>query len=166
MPYRKLADLPDDFFTPGRLLGVDVGEKTYGLALSDSGRMIANPLKTLPRGEWRADKEIFQKLMKTEGITALVVGLPLALKGDFTAQTQRADSFASLVEEELGVPVLLWDERLSTAAAEDALFSQRTGRQKRAGKKEIKQQVDAVAAALFLQSVLEALRYRNLKSET
>ena len=93
-------------------------------------------------------------------VTCAVVGLPLNMMGEETPQTKSCISFAMNVEEALGIPVLLWDERLSTVSATNALFEQRQGRQTRASKKDIKAQVDSVAAAIFLQAVLEGLRFR------
>jgi putative Holliday junction resolvase len=92
-------------------------------------------------------------------VTCAVVGLPLNMMGEETPQTKSCISFAMNLEEALNMPVLLWDERLSTVSATNALFEQRQGRQTRASKKDIKKQVDSVAAALFLQAVLESLRH-------
>ena len=153
MPTRKRDDLPKT----GKIIAFDVGAKTLGVALSDRTRMIASPSKTIQRTKWEKDKEIIQTIITTQNIAAAVVGLPLSMTGESTAQTDVCISFAHLLEESCGIPVLLWDERLSTAAATNALFEQRIGRQKRASKKDIKQQVDSVAAALFLQSVLDGL---------
>ena len=154
MPFRKPQELPNT----GKIIAFDVGSKTVGLALSDKGRRIASPLKTLKRVKWKNDQEILREIIEKEGVTCAVVGLPLSMLNDITPQTKSCMSFAENVECDLGIPVLLWDERLSTVSATNALFEQRQGRQKRASKKDIKEQVDSVAASLFLQAVLENLR--------
>jgi putative Holliday junction resolvase len=157
MPTRKAQDLPKN----GKILCLDVGEKTLGLAVSDALRTIASPRATHRRAKWGQDKQYLAALIAAEAITCAVVGLPLMMDGTQGASADRSLNFAKLVEDELHLPVLLWDERLSTAAAERSLFEQRTGRQTRAGKKEIKQHVDSVAAALILQNVLDALKHHT-----
>ncbi|MAF31090.1 MAG: Holliday junction resolvase RuvX [Pseudomonadota bacterium] len=152
---------PEQLPTAGKIIAFDVGQKTVGMALSDKTRMIASPLKTLKREKWTKDKEIIRQILEKEGVSCAVVGLPLSMAGEETPQTKSCISFAMNVEEAFGIPALLWDERLSTVSATNALFEQRQGRQTRASKKDIKKQVDSVAAAIFLQAVLENLRYRT-----
>ncbi|MAI07398.1 MAG: Holliday junction resolvase RuvX [Magnetococcales bacterium] len=152
---------PEQLPTTGKIIAFDVGSKTVGLALSDKSRTIASPLKTLKREKWTKDKEIIRQIIEKELVTCAVVGLPLNMMGEETPQTKSCISFAMNVEEAMGIPVLLWDERLSTVSATNALFEQRQGRQTRASKKDIKAQVDSVAAAIFLQAVLEGLRFRG-----
>lgn len=152
---------PEQLPTTGKIIAFDVGSKTVGLALSDKSRTIASPLKTLKREKWTKDKEIIRQIIEKELVTCAVVGLPLNMMGEETPQTKSCISFAMNVEEAIGIPVLLWDERLSTVSATNALFEQRQGRQTRASKKDIKAQVDSVAAAIFLQAVLEGLRFRS-----
>ena len=157
MPTRNIEDIPKS----GRIIAFDVGEKTLGVALSSPSRMIGSPHKTIQRTKWGQDKLIIQKLIAAEKATCAVVGLPLSMEGGESAQTQSCLSFADLIEKECGLPVLLWDERLTTKAATDALFEQRQGRQKRASKKDVKQHVDSVAASLILQGVLDRLRFQG-----
>lgn len=157
MPTRKLQDLPPH----GKLLAVDVGKKTLGLALSDTARMIASPHGTLKRTKWAHDKVALSALVAEKTIVAAIVGLPLHTDGSISPMSQAATAFAELLEQEMSIPVLLWDERLTTKAAESALFEARTGRQTRMSKKDAKQHVDAVAATLILQGVLEALRLQQ-----
>lgn len=147
---RNRNDIP----RTGRLLGLDVGSKTIGLAITDAGQMIANPHSTLRRSKWTQDLEKLKSFVITEKIVGLVVGLPLEMTGNHGASADRAQEVARLLAEATGLPTLLWDERLSTVSAEAALMQQRTGRQTRASKKDIKQDVDAVAAALILQGIL------------
>lgn len=157
MPLRNTQDLPP----AGKIAAVDVGEKTYGLAVCDGLRLSATPRPTLKRTKWADDSPQFAAFLKAEAIVAVVVGLPLTLGGERGPSAERALSFANLVEQTFNLPVLMWDERLTTVAAENALFEQRTGRQTRASRKQVKQQVDGVAAALLLQTVLENLRLKK-----
>lgn len=154
MPLRNPQALPTD----GKIAAFDVGSKTYGIATCDPLRLSANPHGTMPRKKWGQDKAKILAFLEQENIACVVVGMPLNMDGTTSASSDRADSFASLLEEASGLPVLLWDERLSTVSAQQALFEQRTGRQTRASKKDVKEHVDSVAAAIFLQAVLEALR--------
>ena len=154
MPLRNPLELPSQ----GKIAAFDVGEKTIGVAVCDALRIAASPRQTLKRSKWAEDKAQLAKLIAAEKLVAGVVGLPLNMDGSQGQSADRAQSFAHLLETELNLPVLLWDERLSTVAAESALFEQRTGRQTRASRKDVKQQVDSVAAALILQGVLDRLR--------
>jgi putative Holliday junction resolvase len=147
---RKREELPKH----GRLLCLDVGTKTIGLALSDTSQMLASPRTTLKRVKWGQTAAELKAIITQERIAALVIGLPLEMDGTHGASADRAQEVARLCATEFNLPTLLWDERLSTSAAEAALFEQRTGRQTRASKKDVKKDVDAVAAALILQSVL------------
>jgi putative Holliday junction resolvase len=153
MPTRKPETLPKT----GKIICFDVGSKTLGVAISDISRIIASPHKTIQRKKWGEDKKIIQALISENNIVAAVVGLPLHMSGDISKSSQSAENFALLVEKECDIPVLMWDERLSTAAAENSMFEMRTGRQKRMSKKDSKQAVDSVAASLILQSVLPVL---------
>lgn len=153
MPTRKPETLPKT----GKIVCFDVGSKTVGVATSDIMRVIASPHKTIQRKKWSEDKKIILQLIKENNIVAAIVGLPLHMNGDISKSSQSAENFALLVEQECEIPVLMWDERLSTSAAESSMFEMRTGRQKRMSKKDAKQAVDSVAASLILQSVLPVL---------
>ena len=149
MPTRNAFDLPPS----GRILAIDVGEKTLGLALSDGLRMVASPRPTIRRSKWAQDAESLKKLIAADSVVALVVGLPLLMKGDHASQADMAQSFAHQAEKDLGLPVLLWDERLTSVAAERAL--QEGGVRRRDNKEK---NIDSLAATLMLQGVLELLR--------
>jgi len=144
----------------GRLIGLDFGAKTIGIAISDGTRTIASPNKTLQRQKWSKDKVHFETLIKEYNIAGAVVGLPLSMDGSHSPQTDACIAFANMFASELSIPTLLWDERLTTKSAESALFEQRTGRQKRASKKDVKAQVDSVAAAMILQGTLDQLSFK------
>ncbi len=138
---------------PGsRLLGLDVGTKTIGLALSDTRLVIASPLETLRRrGRFRDDAAALFALVDRHGVGGLVIGLPLALGGGDTPRTQSVRQFARNVLALRDMPAAFWDERLSTAAVTREMIAHDMTRKRRA---EI---VDRVAAAYILQGCLDAI---------
>ncbi len=144
----------------GRLIGLDFGSKTIGIAISDGTRTIATPGKTLIRQKWGKDKLHFEALIKEYNIVGAVIGLPLSMDGSHSSQTDACIAFANMFATDLNLPSLMWDERLTTKSAESALFEQRTGRQKRASKKDVKAKVDSVAAAMILQGTLDQLSFK------
>lgn len=134
----------------GRLLGLDVGTKTIGIATCDSNWSYATPLETLRRGKFTVDLERLRSLATTHNIVGLAVGLPLNMDGTDSPRTQSTRAFARNLAP-LALPVLLWDERWSTVAVERAMVDQDMSRAKRAEK------VDAHAAAHILQGAIDAL---------
>ena len=139
---------------PGaRLLGLDLGEKTIGLALSDTGLTIATPLQTLKRGKFSVDVVTILALIAEHGIGGLVVGLPLNMDGSEGPSVQSARAFVRNFSARSEIPVALWDERLSTAAGTRTLIDADASRKRR------KEVVDKMAAAYILQGALDALRY-------
>src|SRR3954454_19533207 len=134
----------------GRLLGLDVGTKTIGLALCDAGWTIATPAELIRRGKFSADLETLRALAEAQQVKGLVVGLPLNLDGSDSPRTQSVRAFARTLAP-LGLPVLLWDERWSTQAVERAMIDADVSRARRAEK------VDALAAAHILQGAIDAL---------
>ena len=138
---------------PGqRLIGLDVGTKTIGLALSDVRLVIASPLETLRRrGRFRDDATALFAVVDQHGVGGLVVGLPLALSGGDTPRTQSVRQFARNLLAVRDLPVAFWDERLSTAAVTREMIAADMTRKRRA---EI---VDRVAAAYILQTCLDAI---------
>jgi putative Holliday junction resolvase len=134
-----------------RLLGLDVGRKTIGLALSDSRRVIATPIETLRRRNFRADTSRLIALIDERAVGGLVIGLPLTLAGGDGPRTQSVRQFARNLLALRDVPVAFWDERLSTAAVTREMIAHDLTRRRRA---EI---VDRVAAAYILQGCLDYL---------
>ena len=134
-----------------RLLGVDLGTKTLGLALSDVERRIASPLETLERSKFTADAKKIQALVARFGIGAIVFGLPLNMDGTEGPRAQATRAFAGNLAAHSRLPTLFWDERLSTAAVNRMLIDFDTTRRRRAAL------VDKMAAAYILQGFLEAL---------
>ena len=135
-----------------RLLGLDLGTKTIGLALSDVTRMIASPLDTLKRQKFRRDLEQLQAAIAEHDIAGLVLGLPRHLDGGEGPRAQSTRAFARNLAERIAIPILLWDERLTTAAAERVLLDADASRARRA------EVVDKLAATLILQSALDGAR--------
>jgi putative holliday junction resolvase len=136
-----------------RLMGLDIGTKTIGLALGDTIAKVANPLHTLHRKKMTLDKDILLKEIETWGVSGLVVGLPLNMDGTEGPRCQSIRDFLKALTPHLRLPVVLWDERLSTSAVERALIHMDVSRQKRSSV------IDAHAAAFILQGVLDRLRF-------
>jgi putative holliday junction resolvase len=138
---------------PGRrIMGLDVGTKTIGLALSDTRLIIASPLETIRRrGRFRDDAALLLALVDRHGVGGLVIGLPLALAGNDSPRTQSVRQFARNLLALRDLPAAFWDERLSTAAVTREMIAHDMTRKRRA---EI---VDRVAAAYILQGCLDAM---------
>jgi putative pre-16S rRNA nuclease len=134
-----------------RLLGLDVGSKTIGLALSDSRRVIATPVDTIRRRNFRADTSRLIALIDERGVGGLVIGLPLTLGGGDGPRTQSVRQFARNLLALRDLPVAFWDERLSTAAVTREMIAHDMTRRRRAAI------VDRVAAAYILQGCLDYL---------
>lgn len=141
---------------PGeRLLGLDLGEKTVGLALSDVERRIATAFRTLPRRKFREDWADLSAIIAQHRVAGLVLGLPLNMDGSSGPRVQATRTYARNIRQVSPIPILFWDERLSTVAAERALLSVDLSRVKRAAI------IDATAAAFILQGVLDRLRHET-----
>jgi putative Holliday junction resolvase len=139
---------------PGqRLLGLDLGEKTIGLALSDTLLTVATPMQTLKRGKFTADAAALDAIIAAQNIGALVVGLPLNMDGSDGPSAQSARAFGRNWVKRSDVPVLFQDERLSTSAVTRTLLDADASRKRRA------EVVDKMAAAYILQGVLDRLRH-------
>lgn len=138
---------------PGqRLLGLDPGEKNLGLAICDPGLTVATSYATLKRGKLSATVAELNKIVAAENIGGLVVGLPRNMDGSEGPKAQSARAFGRSLEQQLGLPVALWDERLSTAAVTRSLIEGDASRRKRA------EVVDKMAAAYILQGALDRIR--------
>jgi putative Holliday junction resolvase len=144
-----------------RLLGLDVGSKTIGLALSDRGLMVASPLETLRRAKLADDVAALGDLCAARAVGGLVVGLPVNMDGSEGPRCQSVRQFAAnLADRGLDLPAAFWDERLSTAAVERLLIAEADMTRKRRA-----QVVDKMAAAYILQGALDALAARR-RSDT
>jgi putative Holliday junction resolvase len=140
------AALPDG----GVLLGLDLGTQTIGTAFCDASWSFATAGKTLPRGKFARDKAALEALLAERGARGLVIGLPLNMDGTSGPRAQATRAFARNLGP-LGLPVLLWDERWSTASAERAMIAQDFSRAKRA------ERINSHAAAVILQAAIDGL---------
>ncbi len=134
----------------GVLLALDLGTKTIGTALCDAGWRFASPGKTLKRGKFGADKVLLQSLIIERSVAGIVIGLPLNMDGSEGPRVQSSRAYSANLAA-LGLPILLWDERWSTADAERGLIGQDMSRAKRA------ERIDSAAAAVILQGAIDAL---------
>lgn len=137
---------------PQRLLGLDLGSKRIGVALSDPLGLTAQGLLVLPRRGGPADLEQIAELVRRHAVTAVVVGLPRHLSGRWGAEAAAAAAFAAELAEFLELPVHTWDEWLTTVQAEHILIDADLSRKKR------RRVIDKLAAAFMLQSYLDAHR--------
>lgn len=132
-----------------RLLGLDVGTKTIGIALSDTIPMVATPFDTIRRTRFRDDLRRLLTEIRCHSVGGVVIGLPLALDGSDSPRTQGVRQFAKNLEAHTDLPITLWDERLSTAAVERGMIAGDLSRRRRA------QLIDKAAAAYILQGLLD-----------
>ena len=135
-----------------RLLGFDLGEKTIGLALSDTMLTVATPLETLKRGKFSGDATVIETLILKHGVGGLVIGLPLNMDGTDGPSAQSARAFGRNFAARSELPIVFWDERLSTAAVTRSLIDADASRKRRG------EVVDKMAAAYILQGALDRLR--------
>jgi putative Holliday junction resolvase len=147
-----LKDMKPALGSGQRLLGLDLGAKTIGIALSDTLRTVASPLKTLARGKFTADAGLLRALVAEQGVGGIIVGLPMNMDGSEGPSAQSARAFARNFAAASGLPVALFDERLSTAAVTRTLLEADASRRRRA------EPVDKLAAAYILQGALDLLR--------
>ncbi|MFS0736563.1 Holliday junction resolvase RuvX [Sphingomonas sp. 1P06PA] len=134
----------------GRLAGLDVGTRTIGVALCDAGWSIASPAETIERRKFAVDRAMLAAILTAQSVRGLVIGLPLNLDGSDSPRTQSVRAFArNLIGFDL--PILLWDERWSTAAVQRTLLDADASRARRA------ELVDKLAAAYILQGAIDAL---------
>lgn len=135
--------------TKRRLLGLDVGDRRIGCAISDSLGLTAQRLTLIERHATVADVEVVRSLVEQHAAQAVIVGLPLTLHGEQGVQAGKVNTFVQALRQRLTVPVHLIDERLTTVQGERALLATGTSRRKR------KQMIDQVAAQLILQQYLD-----------
>lgn len=154
-----MLDLPEFAAAlPARaaILGVDPGEKRIGIAISDLTRMIGSSLETISRVKFAVDAEALFKIYDGRQCAGLVIGLPLNMDGSSGPSAQSARAFARNLIAKRDVPLLLWDERLSTAAVTRTLLEGDATRKRRG------EVVDKMAAAYMLQGALDAMQERRV----
>lgn len=131
-------------------MGLDLGTKTIGVAISDALGMTAQPITTVRRTNLKADLQALRVLAEERDVTHVVIGMPFNMDGSEGPRAEATRQFAGTVEKQLGLTVELWDERLSTVSAQRVLLEADMSRERR------KKVVDTVAAAIILQGWLEA----------
>lgn len=149
-----IAEFSDLVPARGRLIGIDAGTKTLGLALSDVTRTIASPLETIQRKKFTADVARLFELTATHEVAGLIVGFPVNLDGTEGPRAQATRALTRNLNKLSTLPVLLWDERLTTQEAERLLIGADQSRKRRA------EVIDKLAATLILQNALDRLRHR------
>lgn len=154
MPVCPLEELPELLERGTRLLGLDLGSKTIGLAVSDPARTVASPIDTIRRTKFSKDAAKLEAIVTDRGVGALVIGLPVNMDGSEGPRCQSTRQFAAnLMGRGFDLPIAFWDERLSTAAVERFLVDEADmSRRRRA------EVVDKMAAAYILQGALDRLR--------
>lgn len=161
MPILPLPELPNILPPKSRLLGLDVGTKTIGLAISDPGLMVASPIDTIRRGKRFADDaKALLALIDRRGIGGLIVGLPVNMDGSEGPRCQSVRASAENVLKLRDLPLAFWDERLSTAAVNRFLIAEADMSRKRRS-----QVVDKMAAAYILQGALDAMRQQEVRQQ-
>jgi len=150
-PDLTLTELATTLPQSGALIGLDLGTKTIGLAISDPGRRIASPLLTLRRTKFKADAAALLKQAADNAAVGLVLGLPLNMDGSEGPRAQSTRAFARNLAALTPLPIVFWDERLSTAAVTRTLLDADASRKRRAAL------VDKMAAAYILQGALDRL---------
>jgi putative Holliday junction resolvase len=146
-----IEELPLRLASGARLAGLDLGEKTIGMAISDPGLRIATPLHTIRRTRFGKDAAELLAICARENVGGLVLGLPINMNGTEGPRAQATRAFLRNLLALTDLPVALWDERLSTAAAERAMLEVDLSRRKRA------ERIDAAAASFILQGALDRL---------
>ena len=150
-PEIPIEDLAARLAPGSRLAGLDLGTKTIGIALSDAGLRLATPLHTIRRTKFAADAAELISVCAREKVGGMVLGLPINMNGTEGPRAQATRAFLRSLAALTPLPVVLWDERLSTAAAERAMIELDMSRKKRG------ERIDAAAAAFILQGALDRL---------
>jgi putative Holliday junction resolvase len=152
MPVIDIAQAATTLPERGALIGLDLGTKTIGVAVSDPDRRVAAPVETIARKQFKIDAERILKLAAERNAAGLVIGLPINMDGSEGPRAQSTRAFARNLAKFTELPIALWDERLSTAAVERALIAADASRAKR------KAVIDAHAATYILQGALDRLK--------
>ncbi|MES0808472.1 Holliday junction resolvase RuvX [Roseibium sp. SCPC15] len=156
-PALSLEDFLEALPANSRLIGLDLGTKTIGLALSDLGRGIASPMETIRRKKFTIDAEKLLDICAQQEVGGIVLGLPLNMDGSEGPRAQATRAFARNLSQKTDLPITYWDERLSTAAVTRTLLEADSSRAKRADV------VDKMAAAYILQGFLDRLGFMGLE---
>ena len=156
-----LENLAESLMRNERLLGLDVGSKTIGIALSDANCTIATPAQTIRRGKFSTDADTLHAIAAENDVRAFVVGMPISMDGSEGPRCQSTRQFATNLIDAIGADVAFWDERLSTSAVQRMLINEADMTRKRRA-----EVVDKMAAAYILQGALDAINNMKRKAET
>ena len=156
MIYENILDFDGSISKNTALMGLDLGSKTIGVAISDSFRSIATPLKTIRRTKFSEEVKVLFHLISEREISGIIIGLPKNMDGTEGARCQSTRAFARNIITFRDFPISYWDERLSTVAAEKALLEADINRKRRS------EVIDHVAASYILQGALDRLSH-NIK---
>ena len=148
-----LEELPRSLKPDARLLGLDLGAKTIGMAVSDPGLSVASPIGAIRRGRFGKDAGVLIEMIGGRSVGGLVMGLPVNMDGAEGPRCQSTRQFAANLLEKIDIPIAFWDERLSTAAVERLLVDEADMTRKHRG-----DVVDKMAAAYILQGALDAMK--------
>lgn len=152
MAQLSLEDLAATILEGGNLAGLDLGEKTIGVSVSDGALAFAHPRPVIIRKKFTQDAEALIALLKRENVRAIVIGLPVNMDGSEGPRAQATRAFVRNMARLSDLPFFYWDERLSTVAAERALLEMDVSRAKRSTR------IDSAAAAFILQGVMDRLQ--------
>ena len=152
MIYEDVSKFANKLHSNNSLIGLDLGTKTIGVAVSDTILSVATPIKTIKRKKFSADADQLLKIISIKNCCGVVVGLPKNMDGSEGPRAQSTRAFARNFSAKAQLPITFWDERLSTVAAEKALLEADTTRKRRA------EVIDHVAAAYILQGFLDRLK--------
>ena len=152
MIYENILDFAGSISREKALMGLDLGSKTIGVAISDSLKTVATPLKTIKRTKFSEEVTTLFKLISERDLSGIILGLPKNMDGSEGPKCQSTRDFAKNFSNIIDLPITFWDERLTTVAAERSLLSADLSRKKR------RQVIDSVAAVLILQNLLDRLK--------
>ena len=152
MIYEDVSEFANEIQSNNSLIGLDLGTKTIGVAVSDIILSVATPIKTIKRKKFSIDAEQLLELIATKHCCGIIIGLPKNMDGSEGPRAQATRAFARNFSKKTTLPISFWDERLSTVAAEKALLEADTTRKRRA------EVIDHVAAAYILQGFLDRLK--------
>ena len=155
MIYKEINQALNNETFSNRLIGLDLGTKTIGVSMSDSSRIIASTFETIKRKKTKLDIERILEICDEFKISGIVLGYPINMNFTEGPRSQSTMSFAKLLELRTNIPIILWDERLSTSAAEKVLISADLSRKKR------KDVIDKLAATYILQGILDRISNIN-----
>ena len=152
MIYEDISEFANELHSNNSLIGLDLGTKTIGVAVSDTILSVATPIKTIKRKKFSADADQLLGIISIKNCCGVIVGLPKNMDGSEGPRAQSTRAFARNLSAKTQLPITFWDERLSTVAAEKALLEADTTRKRRA------EVIDQVAAAYILQGFLDRLK--------